>query len=561
VDSLLGELSDLRLYTQGYADDLAILIEGFCLRTVSELMQRAVRVVDQWCGVNGLTVNPHKTELVLFTNRRARLGLVLPKLGGVELRLSESVKFLGVYLDNKLNWKRHVTEKCHKAILSLQQCRRIAGRRWGASPKVMRWIYTSVVRPMLSYAAVVWWTRVELRVARVMLTHVQRVACLSITGALRTTPTAALEALLDLTPLDLHIVGEAISTSVRLHQGGRWKRLVDARHTLIRDRAVAEILPLSIPCDRVERRYSFQNNFETVIPGRSEWLDPVLSMTPPVTTCFSDGSLINGRTGAGVLIQQDGLDQERSFALGRFATVFQAEVFAVLSCAERLQELDLKGKRVIIYSDSQACIRAIRGPRFTSRLVWDCAQALNNLGKANKVLVAWVPGHTGNPGNERADQLAKSGSSSSFVGPEPVVGVSTALRKTALQTWIRRQHHSRWRGLTDCRQARELFEGPNLRFTRGLLSLPKQMVRTVVGAITGHNLLNRHKVIMRLQQVSTCTACQEEPETSLHFLGQCPAWSRLRQRYMGSFLMEPGQIRKQELGSLVSFIKGTKRFD
>jgi len=43
------------------------------------------------------------------------------------------------------------------------------------------------------YAAVVWWPRVELGVARDMLGRIQCLACLVITGAIRTTPTAAME--------------------------------------------------------------------------------------------------------------------------------------------------------------------------------------------------------------------------------------------------------------------------------------------------------------------------------------------------------------------------------
>lgn len=49
------------------------------------------------------------------------------------------------------------------------------------------------------------------RVARVRLTHVKQMACLSITGTIRTTPTGALEVLVDLTQLDLYLLREAAS--------------------------------------------------------------------------------------------------------------------------------------------------------------------------------------------------------------------------------------------------------------------------------------------------------------------------------------------------------------
>jgi hypothetical protein len=45
----------------------------------------------------------------------------------------------------------------------------------------------------------------------------QRIACLAITGAMKSTPTAAIEVLLDLTPLDLLIMVEARMAHYRLH--------------------------------------------------------------------------------------------------------------------------------------------------------------------------------------------------------------------------------------------------------------------------------------------------------------------------------------------------------
>jgi len=66
---------------------------------------------------------------------------------------------------------------------------------------------------MITHAAVVWWPRVELGVAREMLARVQRLACLAITGAIRTSPTAALEVITGLLPLDIHIKQVAMTTS------------------------------------------------------------------------------------------------------------------------------------------------------------------------------------------------------------------------------------------------------------------------------------------------------------------------------------------------------------
>jgi len=49
-----------------------------------------------------------------------------------------------VILKSKLNWKVHVDAKCQKALVAFYQLRRVTGKTWGYSPKIVHWIYTVV---------------------------------------------------------------------------------------------------------------------------------------------------------------------------------------------------------------------------------------------------------------------------------------------------------------------------------------------------------------------------------------------------------------------------------
>ena len=51
---------------------------------------------------------------------------------------------------------------------------------------------------------------------------------------------------------------------------------------------------------------------------------------------------------------------------------------------------------------------------------------LNSLAKTNEVHLFWIPGHSGLDWNEKADELARKGSSTQFIGPEPCFGLSTS---------------------------------------------------------------------------------------------------------------------------------------
>jgi hypothetical protein len=57
------------------------------------------------------------------------------------------------------------------------------------------------VRPIVTYAATVWWLRVKFRISRAELSKLQRMACLGITGTMRTAQMAAIEVPLELPPL------------------------------------------------------------------------------------------------------------------------------------------------------------------------------------------------------------------------------------------------------------------------------------------------------------------------------------------------------------------------
>jgi hypothetical protein len=92
IYSLLGRLNNGSLWAQGFADDIAIVINGKFLSTVCELMQKALYIVQTWCRGVGRFVNADKISLVLFTNNRKIVGFKKPILFGMELLLKNQVK-------------------------------------------------------------------------------------------------------------------------------------------------------------------------------------------------------------------------------------------------------------------------------------------------------------------------------------------------------------------------------------------------------------------------------------------------------------------------------------
>jgi membrane-bound metal-dependent hydrolase YbcI (DUF457 family) len=86
----------------------------------------------------------------------------------------------------------------NKAYWAFWTCTGTFWRMSGMKPKMVQWIYTVIVRPIITYAATVWWPAVKFRTSRAELSKLQRMGSLGITGTTTTAPTAAIEVLLGL---------------------------------------------------------------------------------------------------------------------------------------------------------------------------------------------------------------------------------------------------------------------------------------------------------------------------------------------------------------------------
>ncbi|XP_067209966.1 uncharacterized protein [Linepithema humile] len=277
-----------------------------------------------------------------------------------------------------------------------------------------------------------------------------------------TTPVAAISVMFGIELFYQVVVAAAAVATYRLRCKLKWKK--GARHTRLPKDVLLDPI-FEKRQDRIPIIRASDRCFKVHIPRPEDWEKEGGNSGARVRgrdVWYTDCSKTDTGSGAGFFGSPEGWKE--SISLDSYATVFQAEIVAILSCAQTVRSRIEAAEHIRICADSQAAIKALRAPTITSRLVQECRDVLNKLAREREVTVTWVPGHSGIQGNECADQLAKASSEISMVGPGPALGIPFCLGRRRIKEWFRREHLRHWKVESEskCRQARALMgDTPN----------------------------------------------------------------------------------------------------
>lgn len=555
INELLELINSLGYQTEGFSDDLATLIRGKFVRTLCEILQTILNIISQWCLENELQVNPEKTKMIIFTKRRNLDGIIIPKINGISIKIVNQVKYLGIILDSKLSWIPNIESRIEKATIALWQCRKAYGKSWGLSPKVIHWLYTSVIRPILMYGSFLWNHLCNKRRIQDKLNKFQRLACKAITGAWYSTPLAALETMLNLTPLHILIRTEAITTLNRI-QKVESCHLRNLQHSMIWFESETFLPEFHMNTDEITPIFRFDRKFNLHIPNKSEWME---GRFPPNegTIFYTDGSVTKEASGIGVHCVVPQIDENTP--IGKFTTIFSAEMLAITQCCDTVANLKISNHTVFICTDSQSTIKALMKAKITSALTLECWDKLNSISSNNKVTLLWIPGHSNIPGNEKADALAKIGATKIPIGPEPIIGITKSKKKHALSEYKHTCFEKFWKNQLGCRQAKNCIR-LNKKLSKYLINLSRTRLKLYTGVMTGHFDFNYYLNSIGKRSDPACEFCSARIDSAEHYLCNCPAFILSRYRCLGRHTLSYELIKSLHPRNILDYIKSTGRF-
>ena len=491
--------SNSREDATGYIDDATLYAEGQSFEETNDILKGMMERPDgalNWSHTHASPFETSKLAVMHFapsqSKKVARSPLVVRNEvtdSTFQVQEVNDYKYLGVILNRKLSWKPQHNLVLSRAVNWTNLFRRLVKTTRGLSFHSAKTIYNAVAVARINYACDVWYsppihprrhlvTKGGTTITK-KLSSVQRQATIAITGALRSTAADTLEVHAGIPPVQVRLTRLctlAVARASTLTENHPLSRTVKRKAT----RLVKK------------HRTSFHNLLHgaAIDPQRMEKISPVRrapNFTPIHRTkventrdsalahddathntgvrIYTDGSGHGGGIGAAAILYENGVPKAASrYYLGPYTehTVFEAEIVGVrlgLKLASKSRLAQNSTREISISLDNTAVIAALndQSPKPSHYLLDRLHDEMDRMDDdiSERLVIKWVPGHSGSRGNEAADLEAKkaAGNDSSPAEALPrdlrkdlpisLSAIAQATTSTAKEMWTRHWQHSR----------------------------------------------------------------------------------------------------------------------
>lgn len=545
VDEMLNKLNREDIYTQAYSDDGTILITGKNLTDVCLKTQKGITMANEWCKNNGLSIHPDKTDMVLFTRKRKTDGWITPKLDNKQLKLSTEVKYLGVILDKKLSYNSHITEKCKKVGRIYYQAKKAISKSWGLSPHITKWLYITVIRPMFSYAAILWWEKATHINKQKRLASAQRTVTLGITGAMKTTPSIALDCVTELAPLHIHIITEAMKTYIRMKANGTWKNGTYEGHRAIEIYTgnITKTRPEDV--DLAASNYTFTRKFK---------IDDTQASThnpdKPDTDIYYITSTQTIDEGIATKLTQPRGGKNITYQHGKNTSKTISEIHTIIKLCEIIQEKKGITKETLLICGNQGTLIELQKIKTNSKTTTECIKHLNKLAERTHITIQLKSSDTNEAENNTNENQTQDDTTR-----RPYTNIVKLIDQ-----WSQEQHTREFAAFKGGIRTKENMGRPYTKRLSKTQKMKREDIRIITQILTGHAWLRKHLHTMKLVNSPDCQQCNNGIEDVDHFMYECAEQKETRERIFGGTITKNSlPIKNMALKDILTYCKTTKR--
>jgi hypothetical protein len=143
-----------------YADDTALFCDATWknINLIRRNLEQSLGSTFDWYKSWKINVHPDKTEFIIFTKSTKMIRMLdqfPPSHANQTLRRKTEVKYLGLTLDTKPNFKSHISKSIQKANGALSTLYCIMKKQNAVNVESKIAVYRSYIRPIITYASTI----------------------------------------------------------------------------------------------------------------------------------------------------------------------------------------------------------------------------------------------------------------------------------------------------------------------------------------------------------------------------------------------------------------------
>ena len=149
INDLLFNAVDQNIYN--YADDNTVSYVSQSMGDLKSKIEIHGNLIMDWFAWNGMQTNPDKFQAIIFGMKGDMTDCF--SIQGHDVKCSDTVKLLGINIDRKLVFDKHVSSICAKASHQINAIMRLSNK---LDTEVKVQMFFSFIKSTISYCPVVW---------------------------------------------------------------------------------------------------------------------------------------------------------------------------------------------------------------------------------------------------------------------------------------------------------------------------------------------------------------------------------------------------------------------